>query len=108
MKNRDIIVHGLQSIDSPIGSNCVNIAHEFAKNNRVLYVNYPLDRLTKFRKKHDPLIQKRIDILNGNQEDLQQISENMFTLYPKTLLESISQIGFIPLFKICSVLNYWN
>ena len=105
MRNRDIIVHGLQSIDSPIGSNCVNIAHEFAKNNRVLYVNYPLDRLTKFRRKHDPLIQKRIDILNGKQEYLQQISDNMFTLYPKTLLESISQISFVPLFKALNNIN---
>jgi hypothetical protein len=44
MKKRDIIVVGLQPYDSAIGSNCINIAEEFAINNRVLYVNYAFDR----------------------------------------------------------------
>ena len=60
IKNRDFIIVGLQALDSRIGSNCINIAHEIARHNRVLYVNYPLDRLTKIREKNDPLIQKRI------------------------------------------------
>lgn len=48
--NRDIIVVGQQPWDVEIGSNCKNIAIEFAKHNRVLYVNSPLDRITKWRK----------------------------------------------------------
>jgi hypothetical protein len=39
MNGMDIIVTGLQPWDVEIGSNCKNIAIEFAKNNRVLYVN---------------------------------------------------------------------
>lgn len=105
IKNRDFIIHGLQSIDSPIGSNCVNLAHEIAKNNRVLYVNYPLDRLTKFKSKNDPLIKKRIDILNGKDDDLQQISENLWCLYPRTVLESINQIGSRFIFKKLNNIN---
>lgn len=40
IKNRDFIVIGLQALDSRIGSNCINLAYEIAKHNRVLYVNY--------------------------------------------------------------------
>ena len=35
IKNRDIVVFGIQAWDIEIGSNCKNIALEFAKNNRV-------------------------------------------------------------------------
>ena len=51
INNRDIIVVGLQPWDSEIGSNCKNIAIEFAKQNRVLYVNHPFDRITLLKKK---------------------------------------------------------
>ena len=46
IKNQDIIITGLQAWDVEIGSNCKSIALEFSKNNRVLYVNSPLDRKT--------------------------------------------------------------
>jgi len=42
VKDRDIVVVGLQPWDLPIGSNCKNIALEFSKHNRVLYVNAPI------------------------------------------------------------------
>ena len=51
MTNRDIVITGLQPWDVDLGSNCVNIAQEFAKHNRVLYVNYPLNRLVAIREK---------------------------------------------------------
>ncbi len=60
MQGRDIIVHGLQSLDSKIGSNCINIAYQFAKNNRVLYVNYPIDRMTLLRHSSNPIIKKGV------------------------------------------------
>ena len=34
IKGRDIVVLGIQAWDIEIGSNCKNIATEFAKNNR--------------------------------------------------------------------------
>ena len=105
IKGRDIIVHGLQSLDSRIGSNCINIANEFAKNNRVLYVNYPIDRLTSIRSGTDPLILKRKEILAGKQEDLVQISDGMWNLNPKTILESVSKIHYRPLFSMLNKTN---
>lgn len=105
IKNRDFIIVGLQALDSRIGSNCINIAHEIARHNRVLYVNYPLDRMTKIREKNDPLIQKRLRINKGEEPDLVQVSENMWNLYPKTTLESISQLPVDMLFNFVNKIN---
>ncbi len=105
IKNRDIIVHGLQSLDSTIGSNCVNIAYEFAKHNRVLYVNYPMDRLTLLRKKNDPLVNKRKKILKNQLPAIEQINDNLWNLNPKTILESISKIGHRRLFNSFNNIN---
>lgn len=105
IRNRDFIIIGLQALDSRIGSNCINIAQEISKHNRVLYVNYPLDRLTVIREKNDPLIQKRLRINKGLEPDLVQVSENMWNLYPKTILESISQIPFNGLFDFLNKIN---
>lgn len=105
IRNRDFIIVGLQALDSRIGSNCINIAHEIARHNRVLYVNYPLDRLTRIREKNDPLIQKRSRVLKGEEADLVQISENMWNLNPRTVLESISQLPFNGLFDYLNKIN---
>lgn len=105
IKGRDIIVHGLQSLDSPIGSNCINIAYEFSKNNRVLYVNYPIDRLTLIRHKNNPLIQKRRNILKGLSSDLVKINDSMWNLYPRTKLESIGNVPGRAIFKMINRIN---
>jgi len=105
IKNRDIIVHGLQSLDSPIGSNCVNIAYEFSKQNRVLYVNYPMDRLTLVRRRKDPLIKKRKAVLSGNVNSLEKIQDNLWNLNPRTILESISQIKSRKIFNFLNKKN---
>ena len=60
IKGQDIIVVGIQAWDIEIGSNCKNIAVEFAKHNRVLYVNPPLDRATLKRDKNSEKVQKRL------------------------------------------------
>jgi len=92
MTGKDIIIISLQSWDIEIGSNSKNIAIEFARNNRVLYVNSPLDRATIWRQRKDPRVKKRIDIFNGNSHDLLQLADNLWTFYPRTILESISRI----------------
>ena len=105
LKGKDIIVHGLQSLDSPIGSNCVNLAYEFSKQNRVLYVNYPLDRLTSIRHKSDPLVKRRLNVVKGKENGLVKINENMWNLYPSVVLESVNQIGFRSLFSFLNKKN---
>lgn len=90
--NRDIVIVGQQPWDVEIGSNCKNIAIEFSKHNRVLYVNSPLDRITKFKSKDDPKIRKRIDVIKGREEALININKNLFNYYPDEIIESINWI----------------
>ncbi len=92
IKNKDIIITGLQGWDSKIGSNAINIALEFSKQNRVLYVNYPLDRLTAIKQKKNSRVIKRKKINKGLEQDIIKINKNLWTFYPGTILESINQI----------------
>jgi len=108
VKDKDIIVVGLQPWDGEIGSNCKNIAIEFAKHNRVLYVNYPLDRISIKREANNPLIAKRIDILKNKKENLLQINDTTWQLYPSCILESINWIPSTFLFKIVNKINNWR
>lgn len=103
--NRDIIITGIQSWDIEIGSNCKNIALEFAKNNRVLYVNAPLDRMTKWRNPGHPLVKKRLEMLRSKADDLVQVGETIWNLFPRTTLESISGLSIKPLFKLLNTIN---
>lgn len=101
----DIVITGLQAFDSDIGSNCVNLAIEFAKKNRVLYVNYPLDRLTAHRERHDPKISMRKKMRKGEQENLIRVQENLWSFYPTCMLESISQLPNNFLFDLLNKIN---
>jgi len=102
---RDIVITGLQPWELDLGSNCVNIAQEFSKNNRVLYVNYPLNRLVALREKSNPSIQKRIKVLNGEEDDLQMVSPNIWVLTPKCMQESISQLRPNFFFDFMNLIN---
>ncbi len=105
IKNRDIVMVGLAALDSRIGSNAINLAHVFSKHNRVLYVNYPMDRLTLWRERHDPIIQKRKKIIKGELPDLEQINDNMWSFYPTRILESINQLPVNWLFDRLNLIN---
>ncbi len=88
MEPKDIIITGIQAWDIKIGSNCKNIAREFSKKNRVLYVNPPLDR-------H----KQSVNFLRGlfgaskidsskNKEPLIQVNENLWVMNPGIVVES--------------------
>jgi teichuronic acid biosynthesis glycosyltransferase TuaH len=91
---QDIVVVGLQPWDISIGSNCKNIAMELARNNRVLYVNPSLDRSTFFKGRNDKKVQFRIDVMKGRKDGLVRVTENLWCLYPKQMIESINWIQF--------------
>ena len=105
IKGKDIIVVGIQAWDIEIGSNCKNIALEFSKNNRVIYVNPPMVRSVMRDQKHKETIQKRIRIKNGEEDSLVEIGPNLWNLYPKTLVESINWIPVHAIFKILNKRN---
>lgn len=109
-KNRDFVVVGQQSFDSKIGSNCIDIAKEISKNNRVLYINFPLDMSTYLRKPEGSadLIKNRKAVLNGKDKPLKQISANLWTYDPKTVLFSINGLPKGAIFNhLLKVNNKW-
>jgi len=105
MKGKDIIIVGIQPWDIEIGSNSKNIALEFAKNNRVLYVNPPMDRITRYKHRNTARVQKRIQIAKGQRSAIEKLQENLWNLYPKTAIESIN---WIPNHSLYKVLNRRN
>lgn len=105
IKGKDIIIVGQQPWDVEIGSNCKNIAVEFSKHNRVIYVNSPLDRITLMRNGTDAKIQKRKEIIEGRAAGLIQISHNLWNLYPDSMIESINWISIHAIFKILNKVN---
>lgn len=102
---RDIIIVGQQPWDVEIGSNCKNIALEFSKHNRVLYVNAALDRVSLFKGSADPKVIKRKRVIEHKEVGLIQISERLWNLYPDTIVESINWIKFHALFKFLNRIN---
>jgi len=105
IKNRDIVIVGLQPWDIEIGSNCKNIAVEFAKNNRVLYVNAPLDRFTAIRQKDKESVKKRLKIISTQSQEINQLEANLWNLYPACKIESISRLKIDFLFDILNKRN---
>jgi glycosyltransferase involved in cell wall biosynthesis len=105
MKNRDIVIVGLQPWDVELGSNCKNLALEFARDNRVLYVNSPLDRKTYLTKSDDAGVKKRINIIRGQEPGLKRVAENIWELYPEEMIESINWIGISWLFDLLNRRN---
>lgn len=105
VKGRDIVIVGQQPWDEGIGSNCRNIAIEFSKDNRVLYVNGALNRFTLLRDRSEPRIQKRIAVINGRENGLIPIQQNLWNLYPSCIVESINKIKVRPLFDLLNKRN---
>jgi glycosyltransferase involved in cell wall biosynthesis len=103
--NRDIIVVGQQAWDTPIGSNCKDLAIEFSKHNRVLYINAPLDRRTRFQQRHTQEVQKRERVIKGQQDGLEEVRPNLWVYYPDVVLESINFISWTWLFRILNKIN---
>ncbi|MEC5164349.1 teichuronic acid biosynthesis glycosyltransferase TuaH [Flavobacterium sp. PL11] len=105
IEGKDIVIIAVQAWDIEIGSNCKNIALEFAKKNRVLYVNPPLNRATIKNNRNSEKVQKRIKIKEGLEEDLYEIESNLWNLYPKSIHESINWLPNHSLFKILNKRN---
>lgn len=91
---RDFIVHSIQPWGDFFGTTVLKyIALELSKTNRVLFLNTPLQRNLQIFNRDAPETQKYLKVFKGQVEDLQQINENLWVLYPKTVLESINWIS---------------
>jgi len=105
MKGRDFIITGLQSWDIPIGSNAIDIAKEIAVENRVLYVNSPLDMMTIIRNKPTPETIQRLDVYRKRKTPLRQISDSLWVLDFPFWIWSVNGLPDGPLFDLFNILN---
>lgn len=105
IENRDIVIVGQQPWDTAIGSNCKDLAVEFSKHNRVLYVNAPLDRRTGFQQRNTDGVKKRMHIISGKQDGLEEIAPNLWVYYPDVIVESINWVRITAIFRILNRMN---
>jgi len=98
IKGRDIVIVGQQPWDVSIGSNCKNIAIELAKNNRVLYVNSALERKNLMFNRNGPGISKRRNVIDKKEKGLISVANDLWTLYPNVIIESINWISITRIF----------
>lgn len=104
MKNNHIVIVSLQSWDSNIGSNCINIAKEFSKENRVLYVNRASDRFSNIKKFFNPKKKLEKDLIPLNIYSLEHTMNNLWVLDTGVVLESINWLPN-PFFDFFNKLN---
>ena len=105
IRNRDIVVIGLQPWDVAIGSNCKDIALEMSRHNRVLYVNFPLDWNRLFRERKTPGMKKQLSVLSKPEEALVSIGPNLWNFYPGAVLFSVNWINSARIFSFFTRLN---
>ncbi|MCP4438407.1 MAG: glycosyltransferase family 1 protein [Aureispira sp.] len=102
---KHILIFGLQPWDTTMGSNCKNLALEFSKQHKVLYVNRPISRFELIKREKTSVAQNRVAVINGNKPSLEQVSPTLWVLTPPIVTESIN---WIPSYKIFQKFNYWN
>jgi teichuronic acid biosynthesis glycosyltransferase TuaH len=106
LNGRDIILFSLKPWDIEIGSSSRQYARVFAKNNnRVLFINRALDRVSILKFRNDPKIKKRLDSLRNKHRSLQQAEPNIWVLDPPVVLESINKIPIPFLFDWLNRIN---
>ncbi|MBF0586754.1 glycosyltransferase [Prosthecochloris sp. N3] len=105
LEHVNIVIVAVQHWDIDIGSNCKSIARELSKTNRVLYVNTPLDRKTSILKSTDPGVRRRLAVIRGQQDGLEQVSDTLWTYYPATITESINVLPDNALYTKLNTLN---
>ena len=104
MKHQTIIMLCQQSWDLAIDTNARNLAHELARQNRVLYVNMPLDLNTVLQGYREPVIWQRLRHL-WTQPGPQQVGPNLWVFTPNILGLSINWLISKELFKVLNRLN---
>jgi glycosyltransferase involved in cell wall biosynthesis len=106
IKGKNIVIVGMQSWDISIGSNCKNIATVLARNNKVVYVNVPLNRKTYLKRPiTDSNDLKRLSVLKGEESGLVKLNDSFWSFYPKIIFESVNWINNNLLFDFFNKLN---
>lgn len=105
MENRDFVITSLQSWDMEIGSTIKNTAIEIARNNRVLYINAPMDHATWLRGKKDRIYRQRIDVIRKHTPHIRKINENFWVADCPFMVYSVNKLPTPGLFDFFNKLN---
>src|SRR5690606_41583130 len=105
MSDLSFVIVGQQAWDTDIGSNCKDIALEISKRHRVIYINSPLDRATRWLNGDDPRVKRRWNVIKGREDGLVEIKENLWNYYPNVLAESINWIPSQAVFDLFNKRN---
>jgi len=90
IKNRDIVLFSFQPWDEEIGSNFKDIALELSRNNRVLFINHALDRISALTKRNQKKVRARLKSIWQGEGELTEVKPNLWVHNPRTVLESIN------------------
>jgi teichuronic acid biosynthesis glycosyltransferase TuaH len=102
---KDFVFFGMQSWDTPIGSNCKNIAMEVARHNRVLYINRAADRYSLWRGDKSPEVVNRRRVMRGELPVMEQLSPNFWVYTPPVVLDSVNWVRPQALFDAWTKIN---
>jgi len=102
---RDFIVHSIQPWDTFVATVLKYITMELCKTNRVIFLDTPLQRSFQLLHRDAPETKKYRRVFSGEDTDLLQVNENLWVLYPKTVLESINWISNPGLFDMLNKIN---
>ncbi len=105
IEGRDIVIIGIQPWYFEIGSNCKSIAMEFQKQNRVLYVNTPVNRKTLYSNPDGVGIKSHINIIKNKTEPLRNITPALTEFHPRCIIESINWLPSRAAFRMVNRIN---
>ena len=105
LKNKNIVVISLQPWYYEYGSNCKNIALQLAENNRVLYINAPINRRTYLSNNRSKGVSYHCEIIKRKEDRIKQVAKTMWVYYPASIVESIN---WLPSTSAFSAANYFN
>lgn len=103
LHGRDIVMVSLHPWYYELTGNSINMAHHFARNNRVLYVNRPINRKTYGAQEKSAGFHKHCEIIRNKGEQIHRINDNLWEFYPASLSESIK---WLPSTKTFKAINY--
>lgn len=107
VRNSDIIIFSLSRWDAPISSPSFSLAKEFARNNRVFYIDHPFSIKDFFSEYRTPRVQKRREALLLGRNIYTKgegLPENLTMVTSKATLP----INFLPPGFLYSTIGKWN
>ncbi|MDD4640931.1 MAG: glycosyltransferase [Bacteroidales bacterium] len=105
MHNKNFVITSLQTWELGIGTTIRNFSLEISKQNKVLYINTPLDHTSWLRNKIQGRKDRRTLVISKKEPLLRKINENLWVLDFPFLIFSVNGIPFPSLFNFFNYLN---